>query len=300
MAVAASISLTINKVVMESIRGQWAMVTGLMISFLLGYTAYLFFQFHSMENFLELITGTVFLGGALFVLLVMGLIQNTLILMNNASQSLKDKIIEHKLVSEELEKSRASLEGVFNSAMPLCITSNDFEIIQANEAYYDIFGRPELMSGRQKCFESRPNDNCHTDMCPLARIRNGENDVVSDTKRQDRNRQEMTFIVTARPFLNSQKEKIGIVESFQDITKRKRAEDAKEELIIGLQKAQEEVNLLSGLLPICASCKNIRDDKGYWKKIESYISDHAKVEFSHAICPDCAQKLYPEFYKEIT
>jgi len=62
-----------------------------------------------MENFLELITGTVFLGGALFVLLVMGLIQNTLILMNNASQSLKDKIIEHKMVSEELEKARAEV-----------------------------------------------------------------------------------------------------------------------------------------------------------------------------------------------
>jgi len=100
--------------------------------------------------------------------------------------------------------------------------------------------------------------------------------------------------------LNPQKEIIGIVESFQDITKRKFTEDAKEELIIGLQKAQEEVNLLSGLLPICATCKNIRDDKGYWNKIESYISHHSKVEFSHGICPDCAQKFYPDLYNEIT
>ncbi len=62
-----------------------------------------------------------------------------------------------------------------------------------------------------------------------------------------------------------------------------------------LQKALSEVKQLSGFLPICASCKNIRDDKGYWNQIESYIRDHSEAEFSHSICPDCAKKLYPEF-----
>ena len=85
-----------------------------------------------------------------------------------------------------------------------------------------------------------------------------------------------------------------------DITKRKLAEDAKEELIMGLQKAQEEVNILSGLIPICATCKKIRDDNGYWNRMESYISNHSNAEFSHSICPDCAQKSYPDLYKEIT
>ena len=60
------------------------------------------------------------------------------------------------------------------------------------------------------------------------------------------------------------------------------------------EKALREVKTLSGFLPICASCKNIRDDKGYWKQIESYISNHSQAQFSHSICPDCAQKLYPE------
>ena len=118
--------------------------------------------------------------------------------------------------------------------------------------------------------------------------------------KHDLNGQKKTFIVTSRPFLNAQQEVIGIVESFQDITERKLAEDAKEDLINELQKAFEEVNILSGLLPICAVCKNIRDDKGYWNKIESYIRSHSKVEFSHGICPDCAQKLYPDLYREVT
>lgn len=59
-----------------------------------------------------------------------------------------------------------------------------------------------------------------------------------------------------------------------------------------LQDALANVNQLSGLLPICASCKKIRDDKGYWTQIESYIRDHSEAEFSHGICPDCAKKMY--------
>ena len=60
----------------------------------------------------------------------------------------------------------------------------------------------------------------------------------------------------------------------------------------------KEVKTLSGLLPICASCKNIRDDKGYWAQMEVYISDHSGAIFSHGICPDCAEKLYPEIYSK--
>lgn len=76
------------------------------------------------------------------------------------------------------------------------------------------------------------------------------------------------------------------------------SESKRAKTISELEKALEEVNSLSGLLPICASCKKIRDDKGYWNQIESYISEHSEADFSHGLCPDCAIKLYPEFYKE--
>jgi hypothetical protein len=61
-----------------------------------------------------------------------------------------------------------------------------------------------------------------------------------------------------------------------------------------LEAAFGEIRQLSGLLPICAKCKNIRDDKGYWKHIESYIEERSEAEFTHSICPDCAKKLYPD------
>ncbi len=66
-----------------------------------------------------------------------------------------------------------------------------------------------------------------------------------------------------------------------------------------LEKATQKIKILSGLLPICANCKRVRDDKGSWKPIESYIRDHSEAEFSHSICPDCSKKLYPEFAKEL-
>jgi CheY-like chemotaxis protein len=63
-----------------------------------------------------------------------------------------------------------------------------------------------------------------------------------------------------------------------------------------LEKALAKIKTLSGLLPICASCKKIRDDRGYWNQLEHYISEHSEVEFTHGCCPDCAKKLYPELY----
>ena len=80
-----------------------------------------------------------------------------------------------------------------------------------------------------------------------------------------------------------------------DITERKAAEHERERLVNELREALAEVKTLSGFLPICASCKNIRDDAGYWQGIESYLSAHADVEFTHGICPECVAKLYPEF-----
>jgi PAS domain S-box-containing protein len=83
-----------------------------------------------------------------------------------------------------------------------------------------------------------------------------------------------------------------------DISDRIRTEKEKENLIAKLQETLSQVKQLSGLLPICAACKNIRDDKGYWNKIEAYIKAHSEAEFSHGICPDCARKLYPDLVED--
>ena len=62
-----------------------------------------------------------------------------------------------------------------------------------------------------------------------------------------------------------------------------------------LQNAIDEIETLKGIIPICADCKKVRDDKGYWNQIEIYIRDHSDADFSHSICPDCMKKLYPDY-----
>ncbi len=74
---------------------------------------------------------------------------------------------------------------------------------------------------------------------------------------------------------------------FEDMMKLRR-------LNAELQDALKKVQTLSGLLPICASCKKIRDDQGYWQQVEVYIRDHSDVEFSHGLCPDCVKSLYAD------
>ncbi len=81
----------------------------------------------------------------------------------------------------------------------------------------------------------------------------------------------------------------GAVISFIDITERKVVEDA-------LKKAFDEIRTLRGIIPICAKCKQIRDDKGFWSQVEEYVSEHTEASFTHGICPECAKELYPEYY----
>ncbi len=79
---------------------------------------------------------------------------------------------------------------------------------------------------------------------------------------------------------------------FFDITERKNAEEDKERLITKLNRALENIKTLKGLLPICAKCKKIRDDKGYWTQIEGYIERHSEALFSHGLCPECLDNIY--------
>jgi hypothetical protein len=81
--------------------------------------------------------------------------------------------------------------------------------------------------------------------------------------------------------------------------RNRQLEEAVRERTIKLERALTEVKTLTGMLPICASCKRIRDDKGYWQQVEDFITERSQADFSHAICPDCVKKLYPELYPHI-
>ena len=73
----------------------------------------------------------------------------------------------------------------------------------------------------------------------------------------------------------------------------------RQRLMTEIKQASDHIKTLQGMLPICSACKNIRDDEGYWNRIESYISEHSEVKFTHSICPDCTKKLYPELFTKM-
>ncbi len=87
---------------------------------------------------------------------------------------------------------------------------------------------------------------------------------------------------------------VGVLVTARDITDRKKNEQEREKMISKLEDALENIKTLKGLIPICSSCHKIRDDKGYWNFLESYIQQHSDAQFSHSICPDCAEKFYGE------
>lgn len=97
--------------------------------------------------------------------------------------------------------------------------------------------------------------------------------------------------------LDSSRRHVGWLIVLRDITQRRQIEKEREALILDLQEALSKVKVLSGLLPICAACKKIRDDRGYWNQLETYISEHTGADFTHGICPECAERLYPQLYK---
>lgn len=82
------------------------------------------------------------------------------------------------------------------------------------------------------------------------------------------------------------------------VSKEMEAEEEREKLVMRLKEALANVKTLQGLLPICASCKKIRDDKGYWNQIETYFQEHSNLVFSHSVCPECIKRLYPELLKK--
>lgn len=95
---------------------------------------------------------------------------------------------------------------------------------------------------------------------------------------------------------------MGLIGALWDLTDQKAYERERESLITELRQALENVKQLSGLLPICSHCKKIRDDKGYWSELETYLHAHSDASFSHSICRECAQKYYPDFdiYEDYT
>jgi PAS domain S-box-containing protein len=126
-----------------------------------------------------------------------------------------------------------------------------------------------------------------------------EGDILRQEICLEENNLKRYYDLSLNPLRNERGRMRGRLAVLRDITARVEVEQEREKLIHQLQEALAQVKTLEGLLPICASCKNIRDDQGYWHNVENYLEKHSEVSFSHGICPACLYKLYPDVADEV-
>jgi PAS domain S-box-containing protein len=205
--------------------------------------------------------------------------------------------IENARLYEEANRLRAFNENILHSVGEgIALTDVDGRLIFMNPQGAAIIGyTPEELIGQNwRPFvapETLARAEAEAASRPQGAVSQYEAFGVSRDGRQ------VPLIVSSRPLFEGERF-VGTLAAFVDITERKRAEEERERLIAELKEALANIKTLKGLIPICASCKKIRTDEGYWQQVDVYIRDHSEVEFSHGLCPDCLKKLYPEFSQD--
>jgi PAS domain S-box-containing protein len=209
-------------------------------------------------------------------------------------------ITEQKRAEEQLQQERNLLRAVIDN-VPDLIHFKDAEgrYVLNNRAHLRSLGveHQEEVLGKTT-FDFHPQvlaKQYHEDEMRI--VRTGEPLSEREELAVHRDTGEQRWHLTSKiPLKDDQGRVTGVVGISRDITEMKLAQSERERLINELQSALADLKTLGGLVPICANCKKIRDDKGYWTQVEAYIQERSEARFSHGICPDCAQKLYPDFY----
>jgi PAS domain S-box-containing protein len=207
-------------------------------------------------------------------------------------KELEKEAAERRRAEELLRESEVRLKTVLDTIQAgiVVIDPETHIIVGVNAAAGKMVGAP-----REHILRSV----CHKYICPAEESRCpvtdlGQNLETAEGVLLTASGKRVPILKTVGSVMLAGRE--HLLESFLDIAERKKAEEERERLIGELQEALARVKTLSGLLPICASCKKIRNDQGYWQQIEAYIRDHSEAEFSHSVCPECAKRLYPEVF----
>jgi PAS domain S-box-containing protein len=216
------------------------------------------------------------------------------------NERLQKDVARRRRTEDKLRESEERFRRIFDDGpLGMALLSPSYKIINANKAVSRMIGYSEQeIAGRSMEDVTHPEDKEKS--LELARqLLGGEIPLFQMEKRCIKKNGEIVWVnLTTTALRNEDGEVLYAICMIEDISNRQLAEKQREKLISELQKALAEIKRLQGILPICASCKKIRDDKGYWNQIETYIREHSEAEFTHGICPDCARKLYPEYYEE--
>jgi PAS domain S-box-containing protein len=210
-------------------------------------------------------------------------------------------ITELKEKELEIKESNEILKDVANGIdESILLISPDYKILWANKKAIEESdcSLDEIIDNY--CYKITHNleypCKAPDDRCPIQDILKLKEPIRYEHIHYDSHGNPYYVEVSAYPVKDEKGNITKYVHISRDITEKKKYEIERERLIKELKESLEQVKTLSGLLPICSSCKKIRNDEGYWTQLETYISQHSNAQFSHGLCPDCLRKLYPEYY----
>jgi PAS domain S-box-containing protein len=210
-------------------------------------------------------------------------------------------ITEGKLAVEALRESEENYRSLFqNASIGIFHSLPEGRFLRVNRALARMVGyeSPEEMISAVTNISAQlyVDSKKHAEL--FAATLEDAGWVYAENRYRRRDGTIITANLVVRTVLNSDGT-VAYIEGFvEDITQRKQTEEERERLVLELREAISQVKTLHGLLPICTSCKKIKNDKGYWEQVEVYVRDRSEADFSHGICPECAERLYPEYFKK--
>ncbi len=204
-------------------------------------------------------------------------------------------LLERKRAEQALAQERFLMETLMNNIPDnIYFKDRDSRFIRVSKALARMFGLSDPAEAVGKSdFDFFTEEHAHQAFEDEQAIMQRGEPLTKEERETWADRPDTWVSTTKVPLRDEAGNPVGTFGISRDITPYKRAEAESERLIGELRDALSKVKRMSGLLPICASCKKVRDDRGYWSQIESFIKDHSEADFSHGLCPECAQKLYP-------
>jgi PAS domain S-box-containing protein len=224
------------------------------------------------------IQGLTFL--ALFVVMLVGVVGFLLLLKEQEDR--------------QLSESEAKFNRLFQSA-PIAMLLTHFAdgvVLDVNDRFQELSGYPRSAAIGRTTAELGLFERLDAREGIWQRLREGGQIHGVELTLRTRGGELIEGVLSTEAILIHE-EKV-ILSSLGNITDQKRAERERDRTIQELQDALADIKTLKGMLPICASCKKIRDDNGYWNQLEHYIKEHSDADFTHGICPDCAKDFFPE------
>ncbi|MCP4753507.1 MAG: PAS domain S-box protein, partial [Proteobacteria bacterium] len=236
-----------------------------------------------------------------YVLLVAGIAALILAVILVWNKRLQREIAERKQAETALQDSKERYTALFERSLdPVYIHDFEGNFIDANQVSLDLLGYSREETPSINLIAILGKDQVEPALETVKEImETGSHKKIKEYRLKTKEGLDV-WMETKASLIYKDGRPFAVQGVARDVTERKRVEQERENLIDDLQTALENIKTLKGLLPICASCKKIRDDKGYWNQIETYIEKHSDALFSHSICEECAEKLYgdQEWFKK--